>query len=348
MKVSVKIHKKVEYWHCRFQLNGKDHRGWLGPTSGMTQEEAEHAAEAARAKAILGIVKPPKQPGPENHQVMGDYLQYMESHRPKQYRAIRHLERHFKFFPNDRLITREDIMAYQIHRMKKGVKGVTVNRDLASYRAAFNRAGVENPFAGFDAFKEHARVRYLTQDELTKLLRACKAVPQSADLFDIVHTAILTGMRKQEILRLHKNQLDFGAGVINVDAENEKGGKNKRIPMPEALRSSFERLVAASDSGYLFESKCTGRPYTDVKKGWATAKKNAGIGNFRFHDLRHTFATYVLLVTKDLRTLQTLLGHSKLSVTEKYAHVLNESQVNAVRQTSDFIGGIIDRDSLQS
>lgn len=75
----------------------------------------------------------------------------------------------------------------------------------------------------------------------------------------------------------------------------------------------------------------------DVKKAFKTALKAAGISDFLFHDLRHTFATYALLVSRDIRAVQELLGHKRLQTTQKYAHVLSERKTDTIAKLTTML-----------
>lgn len=77
---------------------------------------------------------------------------------------------------------------------------------------------------------------------------------------------------------------------------------------------------------YLFESPKTGKPYTNVKKGWASLLTKADIENLRFHDLRHIFATYVILRGGDLISLQDTLGHTQITTTRRYSKAMREGK----------------------
>lgn len=127
--------------------------------------------------------------------------------------------------------------------------------------------------------------------------------------------------RKMELLKLHEKNIDFTFNTIFIPANMEKCHKNKTIPLPSALNAKFQKLVMNSASGYLFENRSTGNHYGDIKNAWRKALKTAGIQDFRFHDLRHTFASYSLIASRDLRTVQSVLGLSRISTTEKYTNV---------------------------
>ena len=193
-------------------------------------------------------------------------------------------------------ITRLDIEKFKAARAKE-VKGSTVNRDLACLKCMFNKAiawekAQHNPVRGVPFFNEEEfkRTEYLTPDKVKVLLRECRK-SKNPDLYPIVLTALHTGMRRGEIFNLKTNDLDFENRLIRVI--ESKPGKQRRIPMTKTLTEALQTVVKRgrkrkirSLKKYVFPGM-TGRRLTDVKHGFETAKKGAGIENFRFHDLRH-------------------------------------------------------------
>ncbi|MFH1723132.1 MAG: site-specific integrase [Elusimicrobiota bacterium] len=182
-------------------------------------------------------------------------------------------------------------------------------------RSVFNRARMwgdfygENPALGVKADREPAhRLRYLSRDEMDRLLRA--AHPR---LRPVLLCALLTGMRRGEILGLDWENVDLERGLIYV--LKSKSGKPREIPIAGKLRDVLAELIPRA-SGSVF-----GFPYITLRRLFARALREAGIHSFRFHDLRHTFASHFIMRTNDLPTLQALLGHSTPAMTRRYAHL---------------------------
>ncbi len=121
----------------------------------------------------------------------------------------------FKFFTRWNKITRSTITRYQKMRLRQKVCGTTVNRELNFCEAAFNRAIRDglidyNPFSGFDKFEEVQRTRFLSEEELVRLLAASSGLQgRSPHLKDIILTAILTGLRRSAILELHRDEINL-------------------------------------------------------------------------------------------------------------------------------------------
>jgi integrase len=200
-----------------------------------------------------------------------------------------------------------------------------------------------NPFSGFDKFEELERTRFLTEDELVRFLRAvADAEKQSPHLKDIVLTAILTGLRKTAILRLHKNEINFNLGLITkFPGQTNRNKRAGVIPIPDDLVEILKSRIEQSKSGYLFENPHTGKPTDNIKKSFKKALEKAGIDDFRFHDLRHTFATYALVRSKDIRGVQEILGHKNIQTTQKYTHVLAREKVNIVNGVGELLAEVM-------
>ena len=202
-----------------------------------------------------------------------------------------------------------------------------------------------NPFTGFDKFEEQERTRFLTEDELVRFLRAAAYYEiQAPHLKAVVLTAILTGLRKRAILTLHKGEINFNLGlIIKFPGQTSRNKRAGVIPIPDDLVDILKSRIAQSKSGYLFENPNTGQPMRDIKKSFKKALKKAGIEDFRFHDLRHTFATYAMVKSKDIRGVQEILGHKNIQTTQKYTHVLAREKVNIVNGVGKLVAEVMGR-----
>jgi integrase len=144
--------------------------------------------------------------------------------------------------------------------------------------------------------------------------------------------ALNSGMRKSEILNLEWNQVNLDEGFITLIARKTKTRKIRRIPLIRSLMDLFYKLqLSRNGNQYVFENPKTGKPIVDFKRGWKSLLKRLDIKGVRFHDLRHTFATYALLKKGgDLVSLQATLGHANISTTARYTKALLEGQQRLV------------------
>ncbi len=198
-----------------------------------------------------------------------------------------------------------------------------VNRELAVLKHLLNKAVAwgllsANPFKAGEslALKEpQGRLRYLTHEEIPRLLAACPA-----HLAPLVKLALHTGLRRTELFTLRWEQIVNG--VLYLDGDVTKNSEPRAVPLnAEALAAlEAQRRRGQLTSVYVFPSP-SGGPYKDIKDPFKGALRRAGIKNFRFHDLRHTFASHLAMAGVPLQTIAQLLGHKSLTMTLRYAHL---------------------------
>ena len=161
---------------------------------------------------------------------------------------------------------------------------------------------------------ENLRERILSFDDEEALIGVA-----SGHLRSMIIVGLNTGMRRNEILKLKWEQVDFVMMLVKV--ENTKSGKPRIIPVNRRLFIELDGLKRKNGiSSFVFLNPKTGLPFTDVKKAFHSAVKQAKIGSLRFHDLRHTFASRLVAAGVDLITVKELLGHHSVRVTERYTH----------------------------
>ncbi len=204
----------------------------------------------------------------------------------------------------------------------KGNKPATVNRKLTILKHIIKK-GTDWGMASEETLKrmrkmekkveENTRLRFLPVEECQTLIN-CYA----PHLKPIVTVALHTGMRRGEILGLRWEQVDLRHGFILLDTT--KNGERREIPIDTTLEFLFQDILEDAKSEYVFTDK-NGKPYKGIKRSFKTALKEVGIRDFRFHDLRHTFASHLAMKGVDLKTIQELLGHKSLNMTLRYAHL---------------------------
>jgi integrase len=228
---------------------------------------------------------------------------------------------------------------FQTERAQRGNKPATINRLVATLKHMFTKA-VEWDMVEEQTLKRirkaklleenNRRLRYLSKEECQALINSC-----DKHLNPIVVCALHTGMRKGEILNLKWDNVDLKHGFILLD--QTKNGERREIPINLTLREALTELFQGTkdrprrlDVPYVFYYPPTGKPYQDVKRSFSTACRRAKIRDFRFHDLRHTFASHLVMARQDLTTVKELLGHKTLTMTLRYAHLAPSHKVKAV------------------
>ncbi len=162
-------------------------------------------------------------------------------------------------------------------------------------------------------------------EECQRLLSVCEKLQGrnkiTPYLKAIILTALHTGLRKSNILGLRWDQVDLKARLITVP--RTKNGEFHSIPISDVLLEELRKLLRQRLQGAEWVFAAPGKEaQVDLRKAWERAKREAGIDKgFRFHDLRHTFASHKIMAGVDLRTVQVLMGHKDISMTLRYSHL---------------------------
>jgi len=199
----------------------------------------------------------------------------------------------------------------------------TINRYIAVLSSSLGHAAKqlrwihENPCSRILKLKESSgRDRILTEEEIEKLLAACKKSKQEY-LYCIVLIALTTGARKGEILGLEWSWLDLEKGIAAL--KETKNGKPRSVSISEPVLQELQKLFVLRDEKkpLVFASK-TVFGQIDIKKSWMEALKRAHIEDYRFHDLRHQFCTFAAGMGASNIELQSAMGHSTLQMLLRY------------------------------
>lgn len=250
-------------------------------------------------------------------------------------------------------------------KAKAGLSPSTINYYLNSLKGALSRAVDWGVIEKHDLNKvksikkDNTVVRYLTPQEEAQLLNAVQIrnedaitnrksanefreargyelLPSLENVRFIDHVepililAMHTGMRRGEILSLKWENVDFDNKVLTITSENSKSKRIRYIPLNSKAFDALSKWKQQTEyKVYVFESS-PGIPFKDIKKGFSALLKLADIEEFRFHDLRHHFASKLVMAGVDLNTVRELLGHSDMKMTLRYAHLAPEHKAEAV------------------
>jgi integrase len=254
-------------------------------------------------------------------------------------------------------------------RIAANIKHITVNRNIAILKALLKKAeewGIisESPLQKYKLTRVEntAKVRYLNADEEKRLMNALTSrdeklkssrarfnkwrternYPLLPDLMQyhfadhltpMILVSLNTGLRQGELFGLKWENINFDRAVLTVTADTAKSGKTRHVPINSAILEIFNKWRdQMADSDLVFASKKTGEIFNNVKKAWASLLDSARIEKFRWHDMRHHFASRLVMAGVDLNTVRELLGHSDLKMTLRYAHLAPEHKANAVEK----------------
>jgi len=220
----------------------------------------------------------------------------------------------------------------------------TVNRYLAAMSHAFNVAVKEwlwlqdSPMRNLRRFSESSGlVRFLSDEERERLLKACKE-HKNEYIYLVVVIAISTGARQGEIMSLTWDQVDFKRRRIVLD--KTKNNEIRVLPISDFLLDLLKKhsKIRKIDSKLLFQGAKKGSPVF-IRPIWYEVVKAAEIKDFRFHDLRHTAASYLAMNGATLTELAAILGHKTLAMVKRYSHLTEQHTANIVNKMNQNIFG---------
>jgi len=235
-------------------------------------------------------------------------------------------------------VSKRDIIQF-ISRHTLTHKPGSVNRVIIMLRYIFNlsirweTAGItKNPTAGIPLLEENNKnERYLTGDEANKLIVALQS-SQNKMLQYIVPMLILTGARKQEVLKAKWEDFNLDQKLWRIPTS--KSGKARHVPISDGVQYLLEGVPRHVDCGYVFANPKTLLPYVSVFSSWNTARTSVGLSDVRMHDLRHSFASFLVNSGRSIYEVQRILGHTQIKTTQRYAHLSQDSLLAAANEIS--------------
>ena len=327
-----RLFKRGEYWHAYISFVVEGHRVIIRESTGETEIENAQRYCNNRINAIRNSPA-------VTHEITLDsacakwwleYGQYLSNPRDA-YSKIAHL---LTYIDKDTVlskITKLDVNHMMTELVQTGRSNATANRYLCLLSAICTRAkdkwDIHTPdfkILSFRLKETKENIKYFKDwQELQKLVD--NAAPH---LQPIILTAIYTGLRRGRILSLKWEQIDWDNNQIIYMG---KDGNPHAVPMVAQLKNLL--LSLPRDNEYVFTY---GRHrIIDIKTAWQTAFAKANIPYRNFHTLRHTTATWLLRNTGNLRLVQKVLGHSDISITTKYAHLVDNEAQNALSHLFD-------------
>lgn len=291
------VRKRGDRWHVRFQVDG--HR--VETTAGKGASRADAVALEAKLRADILAGRLGRAP---NRTVEEALVKWLTEYAPrlKSYRSllskVNQIEPHLKGARLDQITQ----VAERVRNAGAGKEPGTINRQLAILRRVAKLAFNEWNWLTIDLGSrikmvpgERSRETYLTEEEANRLIDCCA----HDRVKDAIRLGLLTGLRQGEILRLSPaNRI---AGLLVLDSLT-KNARSRAVP----------------DPGIELPLRVT---YSTLRTYFERARKAAGLAHVRWHDLRHTTASWILQQGGPMVLVRDLLGHSSLAVTSKYAHL---------------------------
>lgn len=233
-------------------------------------------------------------------------------------------------------IQRSDLYAL-IQNHHRNHAPASTNRLLAGLRDVFAKA-VEwevidtNPATGIKPYPVYnERCRTLTENEAHQLMDSLSQ-SKNKNLSSIIAFLILTGARRGEAMRARWEDFDFTRGIWRIP--ETKAGGAREVPINNELHLLLTQLQSDRSADWVFTNPHTGRPYKNIFNAWDSARQRAGLGDVHIHDLRHSFASFLINNGRSLYEVKELLGHRSIKTTQRYAHL----QHSTLRDASNSLG----------
>ena len=258
--------------------------------------------------------------------------------------SLKRLSPHFSGFLIANL-KRVHIRKYVSSRLEMGVKLSTVRRELRLFSAAINFVRQEldlfhlpNPVSCLGLKDSEPRVRWITQFE-------ARALVNEADLLSRPHLAVFirlalnTGCRRGELLNLEWSRVDLNRRLFLLESRHTKQRKRRTVPLND------DAIEALNDIASWQSCNVPGMDWvfgwergkiTTFKTSWKRILQTVGISDFRIHDLRHTFASWLVMQGESIYVVKELLGHASITQTEIYAHLAPSQAFSAVQRMLPF------------
>ena len=306
------VFRRQNVWWIDYYASGQRKRERVGPSHRL----AENVLAKRKAEVAEGKFFPERKTANVTFaEAARTFWEQHARHKKSAHSMKLRLDRLVAIFGSRKLT---DITPLMVQEMRNGIKSgasvATANRYHAVLRTVFNRAKDwklfygENPASVAHLEKEPPhRLRYLTEHEIRKLLIVCDSC-----ILPVIICALTTGMRRGEILNLKWLDVDMNQRLIYLT--ETKSGKAREIPIIDKLHAMLSEMPRTN--GRVFDI-----PVITLRRCFEKALQKAEISGFRFHDLRHTFASHFIMRTGNLPALQCILGHSTPVMTQRYAHL---------------------------
>ncbi|PWY53868.1 recombinase [Legionella qingyii] len=357
---------------CQYARGGRVNLGKAGVISAAQAREKAIEVLNNYHKGIKPEVKKgANKPRTLKEFIESDYKPWVLAHHKRGEETLAALNRCFNTMYSKPLteITPALLEQWRVKRVNAGTAQATINRNITTLKAVITKAVdwgflKENTLRNLKQFKidRSPKVRYLSVDEESRLrqallerenklkqdrmnankwrtVRGYPLYPEfgNGEYFDYLMPMVLisinTGLRRGELFNLTWEMVNLTERSILLDGEITKNNSSRFIPLNDEAYRVVKQLYekSAIKNGLVFLSK-NNQPFNHVKRSWASLLEKAQITRFRWHDLRHHFASRLVMTGVDLNTVRELMGHSDIKMTLRYAHLAPEYKINAVKK----------------
>lgn len=339
-------------WYLRYaDIRGRQHQFRIAQVNDMSLDQARRRANALRGQIALGFDPAAEKSIRREVPTFADFVEqrylpyvmgYKRSWKTDECLLRLHLLPKLGKYHLDE-ITKSAVVDIHHARRASGAALGSANRLLILLRYIFNLAvrweipGVTaNPTRDVALFEDPARMeRYLTPPEAQRLYAAvCDS--RNSMLKYIVPMLILTGARKREVLDAQWQDFDLRLKQWRIPLT--KAGKPRFVPLSDGVLHLLAALPHHDDCPWVFANPKTRRPYVSFYYVWDTARAKAGLSDVRVHDLRHSFASFLVNAGRSLYEVQKILGHTQVRTTQRYAHLSQETLIDAANAAMQAAG----------
>ena len=343
-------------FRLRYRFKQKLRIVTLGDAAYLSLDDARQAARELIRKANLGddpLDLPCSVLGPTVASFFTDqYLPYIKTYKRSWITDESMMRNHLLPVLGHKhmgAVSAPDVAVFVNHMRTRGYAPGTCNRALVLLRYGFTLAlrwkvaGIDaNPVTEIKNLRDDNKLeRFLTSEQMVSLMAAVRE-SDSGMLQHIVLFLLYTGARKREVLDATWADVDWGRKSWRIP--KTKSGKIRHVPLSAGAMQLLGTLQAMTEqpggmnsvakgqlaTRHIFANPQTGLPYNSFYYSWDSARKRAGLPDLRVHDLRHSFASFLVNAGRSLYEVQELLGHADIRTTSRYAHLSRERLFEAV------------------